>query len=415
MRELLDIVRAYESLARAGTESVLATVVQTRGSTYRKAGARMLMTESEWLAGAISGGCLEGDLLRKAWWRTAAERAVLVTYDGALAGDGEDDEDGGEPGLRPVRWGFGLGCDGSIDVLIERLRPGASVAPLALLSQALRMKRRAVFSTVIRVLGAVPEDVRVGQRMVTIEGDAQVSDLSLPLAEKAAAQAEALLGERDVADDVRAVLVRYPFGDGAVEVVHEVVPPPRPLVIFGGNYDALPVARFAHALGWDVTLVERRPLLAASSAEFAQHARVVIGRAPEVVSRLALTPRTAVVVMTHNYDEDRALVQGLIAGPARYIGMLGPRRRTERILSELAAAGTPIDAAVRARIHGPVGLDLGARSPEEIALSIVAEVQAVTAARTARPLGDAAPASILKPAPDAHLMARPEPRDRVTA
>lgn len=414
MRELLDIVGAYASLARTGTESVLATVVQTRGSTYRKAGARMLMTESEWIAGAISGGCLEGDLLRKAWWRTAAERAVLVTYDGALANEGEDDA-GDEPGLRPVRWGFGLGCDGSIDVLIERLRPGAAVAPLALLSQALRMKRRAVFSTVIRVLGAVSDDVQVGQRMVTIEGDAQVSDLPLPLAEKAAAQAEALLRERDVADDVRAVIVRYPVGDGAAEVVHEVVPPPRPLVIFGGNYDALPVARFAHALGWDVTLVERRPLLAASCAEFSQHARVVIGRAPEVLSRLALTPRTAVVVMTHNYDEDRALVQGLVAGPARYIGMLGPRRRTERILGELAAAGTPIDGAARARVHGPVGLDLGARSPEEIALSIIAEVQAVTAARTARPLGDAAPAPIPKPAPEAHLMARPEPRERVTA
>lgn len=405
MRELQDIVRAWKSLARDGQQAVLATVVQTRGSTYRKPGARMLMTESAWLAGAISGGCLEGDLLRKAWWRTAESRAVLITYDGARPDDDDDDD---AAGLSPIRWGFGLGCDGSIDVLLERLRPESPLSPLSLLARALSTRRRAVFSTVLRTLGATPKEVFVGQRTMGLAGEALASDMYAPLADKVAPQVEALLAAHHEYDEVKTALKVYPLcdGDGAVEVLHEVVPPPRPLVIFGGNYDALPVARFAHALGWDVTLVERRPLLAASHAEFSQHARVVTGRAQDVLSRLAPSARTAVVVMTHNYEEDRALLRGLIEGPARYIGMLGPRRRTDRLLDELASAGVSIDAAVRARIHGPVGLDLGAGSPEEIALSIIAEVQAVTADRTGRSLNEIA---------TARVSSRTEPQLLVTA
>jgi xanthine dehydrogenase accessory factor len=239
--------------------------------------------------------------------------------------------------------------------------------------------------------------------VMAMAGEAMASDLSAPIFEKIAPQTAALLSDPHEYDEIKSALVVHPIGDGAVEVVHEVVPPPRPIVIFGGNYDALPVARFAHALGWDVTLVERRPLLGASHAEFSQHARVLTGRANDALSRLPLTPRTAAVVMTHNYEEDRALLRGLIASSVRYIGMLGPRRRTDRLLGELAASGTVLDGAARARIHGPVGLDLGARAPEEIALSIIAEVQAVTADRSGRSLTEIVPARV-GPKPEPQLL-----------
>ena len=401
MRELQDIVRAYEILAREGAEAVLATVVQTRGSTYRKAGARMLMTESEWLAGAISGGCLEGDLLRKAWWRTAQEHAVLITYDAAR----EEDDSDPAASDQPVRWGFGLGCDGSIDVLLERLRPAAALQPLRLLGSALRTRRRAVISTVVRVWGAATGQAQVGQRAMVVDGEAAVTDLGAPLAAQVGAQCAQLLTERTDSDEPQTVIARHAAADGGIEVAHEFIPPPHQLVVFGGNYDALPVLRFAHALGWDVTLIERRPTVAVSSAQFAQHARVVIGRAPEVTSRLLLTARTSAVVMTHNYEEDRAIVQSLITSPVRYIGMLGPARRTERILGEIAAVSHPLTPATRARIRGPVGLDLGARAPEEIALAIIAEVQAATGNRSARPL------SALLPAPTSTPSDQKPPRD----
>ncbi|AKT44104.1 XdhC family protein [Chondromyces crocatus] len=406
MRELRDIVAAYEALAQAGEEVVLATVVQTRGSTYRKAGARMLMSSEGWLAGAISGGCVEGDLLRKAWFHTTQERAAVVTYDGAREAEGDEDEaEDGENSLeRPVRWGFGLGCDGSIDVLLERVRVGDRCHPITALGQVIRARRRAVLSTVVRApegpgepegpgrpeglersaaSEGAGERVRVGQRVVLVEGACAVTDVGGALAAVLTAEAEALLASADTARSVPGV---HLVEGGMVEVVHEVLLPPRRLVVFGSNHDALPVARMAHDLGWEVAVVERRSTLSSVSRALSQVARVVVGRAPEVVAQLGLCARTSVVVMTHNVEEDRAILQGLRGSAVGYVGMLGPRRRTARILTELAAGGTPVDEGLRARLHGPVGLDLGASAPEEIALAILAEVHAVATGRSARPL-----------------------------
>lgn len=339
MREIREIVSASQRLAQEGREAVLATVVRTRGSTYRKAGARMLVTESEWVAGAISGGCLEQDLLRKAWWRTESGRA-LVTYDGA---GGDADE---------ISWGFGLGCDGSVDVLLERLRPGLAVDPIAPLRAAVERRQRSVIATVPEGLG----------RLVLADGGAVHSDLPPVLRERVTAEAQAVLS------------------GAASELEHayyELVAPPHSLVIFGSNYDALPMVHCARALGWDVTVVEKRPT-ASTQRRFQVADRIVTGRAPEVVPRALGDGAPAVVVMTHHYEEDRELLRVLLEHETAYLGVLGPRVRTERLLDELQAC--PVQ---RERVHGPIGLDLGGRAPEDVALSVIAEVQAKLHGRSA--------------------------------
>lgn len=327
MKELREIVRAWSDLKRGGREAVLATVLRTRGSTYRKAGARMLMTEDTWIAGAISGGCLEGDLLRKAWWRTAERDRVLITYDG-----NREDE-----------IGPGVGCDGSIDVLLERLRPEMPFDPVAVVRAAMVERRPCAISTVIGDL----------RRAYLVDGMVIATDLPPDLADAVgnAARSGASTSQH-----------------GPYAVVHERLDPPMPLFLFGSNHDAIPVLKLARELGWEVTQVEKRP----SAVTRPSHAdRVLVGRAPAVFGDLAIDEDAAVVVMTHNLDEDREVLRAALRTRARYVGILGPRRRTERLLDEIDA-----DVDARARLHGPIGLDLGGRSPEEIALSIVAQIQA---------------------------------------
>jgi xanthine/CO dehydrogenase XdhC/CoxF family maturation factor len=357
----------------------MATIVAAHGSTYRKPGARMLMTERSWLAGAISGGCLEGDLLRKAWWRTDRTPAVIVTYDGA-AGHDEDEE--------AQRIGFGLGCDGSIDVLVERITAGEPVHPLRALATALRERKPLVISTVISVASDTNSSARphVGQRAIASLGRPLLSNIAQPFAQQVATGASRILDEgtrQTVASTARA---QYSDGKTQIAVVHELVLPAPRLVIFGSNYDVLPLARLAHELGWDVILVARKAPLAAGNASLHRVARLVLGRVPQILPELGLCPRTSVVVMTHNYEHDQAILRALGKTELAYLGVLGPARRTRRMLDELAAAGTPMPRAMLARLHSPVGLDLGAAEPEEVALSIIAEIKAETAARSARPL-----------------------------
>ncbi len=388
MKELRDIIQAYQ--AHRGQTLVLATVVAARGSTYRKPGARMLMSEDAWLAGGISGGCLEADLLRKASWRTSRTHAVLVTYDGVSA---LDDDDASES----WRGGFGLGCDGSIDVLIERLAPEFPVHPLSLLSKALHTGRAAVLSTVIGVSGkGARHGLCLGQRVLALAGDEPASDLPTAVRRDITAQALSVLATAGACARGVTSYSRHVLDDTQIEVAHELVMPPRALFVFGQNHDALPLARLAHSLGWDVTLVAHKTPFSAEQVDFTQTGlRILLGRVPEILPALRFTPRSSFVVMTHNYERDKNILRHVLGLPVAYLGVLGPRRRTERMLSELLREGTPIEDAALKRLHAPVGLDLGAVTPEDIALSIVAELQARCSASSARSLRETARLQIL--------------------
>ena len=355
MKELADIVAAWETICADGGEAVLATVVQVAGSTYRRPGARMLLTPEGRLAGSVSGGCLEGELVKKARWHTRTGPA-LVTYDSM---DADDD----------VVWGFGLGCNGVVRVLLERVTP-TSPGPLDLLRVCLRERRAGVSATVIG--GAAP----AGQRLLLLPDGTAHSTL-----------ADAGL-DAAVREDARRVLAAsqsrtetYALPGGATEVFLEAVLPPLPLIIFGAGHDVAPLVRLAGEIGRHVTVVDVRAMRARPE-RFPQADRVLACAPHEIAAQVTLDARTAAVVMTHNYSDDRRVLEVLLRSPVGYIGQLGPRVRTERLLAEIGDDGLEIGAAQRARLHGPVGLDIGADSPEEIALSVLAEIQAVQAGRS---------------------------------
>jgi len=170
----------------------------------------------------------------------------------------------------------------------------------------------------------------------------------------------------------------YEVAGGSLKIFVETLLPPVPLVIFGAGHDALPVVELARGLGWQTEVVDPqvRPV---SHARFAMADRVTLARPEDIAAQVTITPRTLTLLMSHNYSHDLELLKFLLASPARYIGVMGPRKRTGRLLSELAAgdAALRLDEADMTRLHSPAGLDIGANAPAEIALSIVAEMRAV--------------------------------------
>ena len=352
MRELQDIVRGWSELRTRAQEVVLATVVAASGSTYRRPGARLLLSAERWIAGGISGGCLERDVLGKAWWRTR-EGPLVVTYDSTSADDEET-------------WTFGLGCNGRVDVLLERLAPSGEAHPLDFIARCLETRRPGVMATVFR---GGPDTM--GRRLL-LEGDGVRSDLpSGPVqdAVRAAAAAEAVAGQG------RTRAERLEAAASTVEVLFEVVRPPRSLAIFGTGQDAVPLVRMAAALGFHLTVVSNTS--GGAPADLFQEANVRLTASPKTVrEKLILENDSAVVIMTHNLSHDRGYLRFALESGCPYVGILGPRARTERLLSELAEEGFHPSEASRAALYSPVGLHLGAEQPEEIALSILAEVEA---------------------------------------
>jgi len=346
MKDLDAILRAR---AHSRGPWVLATVVAVSGSSYRKPGARMLMGEDGWLAGGVSGGCLEADIVRKAFFWTSTGPRVL-RYDSTV--EGAEDEGG---------FSFALGCNGVVDVLLERCEPGPMDA-LAFAAEARNLGRRAVVATVYQ-----GPTHAVGARLLLRDDGLEAGHLAGPLGDAV----------REAAREALEVGRTWSGPCGGADVLVEVVEPPHSLVLFGSGFDVAPVVTQAAGLGWQVTVVADRPTESLRRRFPLAHA-VVSAKAREAASTVPLSPRALVVLMTHSLPQDQELLASLLPRPLRYLGVLGPRSRTDRLLAALPSAPS---AAMLEKLHAPVGLDLGAEGAEEIALSIVAELQAVVADR----------------------------------
>ena len=361
MTELQRLLLAYDRHRAEARPCALATVVEVLGSAYRRPGARMLVTEDGELTGAISGGCLEGDARQRARQAIFRGEPALVTY------DTRDEDD--------PRHGLGPGCQGVVRILLEPLDFAAPDNPVELLRGFARHPEPAVLATVFET-DASGLRAAVGQRVLLsatgmLRGTAL---LAAPLAEAARATltqgVSQVLGIETNAGPVRALL--------------EVLVPPLRLVVYGAGNDAQPLVHLAASLGWHSTVLDGRPNLA-TTARFPAAAEVRVVPVGELEKQ---EPDAGAyhVLLSHNYAYDLAALQMLLPSPAPYIGLLGPRAKATRLLEELNLSEAEAAEVLQNCLHSPIGLDLGSETPEEIALAIVAEIQATRHQRNGRPL-----------------------------
>lgn len=342
----------------AGREAVLATVVKVEGSAYRRPGARMLVSRFGRPEGTISGGCLEAEVAKKAWWLTEAGPA-LRSYSTAEADDASEEA-----------LSFGLGCNGKVHVLFERLPAGPCALVDALLSVRDRQQPAAIATVIVSSGAAAP---RLGERLCLMPGQEAAGELL-----------RSVLVEQ-ISADLQQTLLRgkssrglYPNGLGEVEVLLEYLPPVRRLVIFGAGHDAQPLVRMAKLLGWHVTVIDGRAHFARAE-RFAEADQVLVGDVEQPFDYHELVRGAAVAVMTHSLVQDAHWLKGVLHSEPCYVGQLGPRERTERLLAGIhEQLAKPQDELPGLEcLHYPIGLDLGGDTPECVAMAVLAEIQAV--------------------------------------
>lgn len=344
LRDLLD---AHARLSAAGEDLVVATILATEGSTYRKAGARMLFTRGGGWVGMLGGGSFEEDL--------AALAAPL------FADGGPREVECDMPSRRDASAGATWERDGSARILLQRAGPDNGYAPLSLIARMVSERRAGVLATVCR-----SADARVAAGTCFVAGDA-AGGLPPEVAEEAAATAAS------VAEQGEPMLVEHLLPEGEVEIFYAPVKLPVSLLILGAGPDAMPLVRIAGVLGWQVTVVDPRGARPAMP-----EMEILRCGSDDLESAVPLHRIDAAVFMFRSFEMDRQYLPVLARSPVPYIGILGSKRRRESLVQGLDASAA---ARLEGRLHGPAGLDLGADTPEEIALEIAAQVQSLHARR----------------------------------
>lgn len=349
MREFATIFSEYAKLDRTKTRIALATVVQVKGSSYRSPGARMLITEEGRWYGSISGGCLEGDALRKARQVMQSGEPMTVVYD---TNEGSNQQ-----------LGINLGCNGIIDVLLEPVTDNHN--PLAVFEKLGEAKETFAVATVFR------SENHTGERLI-VRSDGEVirAFSTNELNHVAMEDLQAVLHAK------KSFTTQYVIGNEYVDVFIELIQPGISIIIFGGGFDARPVSNLAKTLGWKVSVTDE--CVAHIAPVFFPQADQLSLCHREFVDRdFDITSSTACILMSHNYEYDRDVLKKIIATPTPYIGILGPRKRLDKMIAEFETLGVTLSEEDMDRIHAPIGLDLGAETAEEIALSIIGEIQAI--------------------------------------
>ncbi|GGI25404.1 XdhC family protein [Pedobacter mendelii] len=345
MKEIVDILSAYQKSVTENKKSALATVVKVEGSSYRRPGARMLVTEDGMLTGAISGGCLEGDALRKALSAIHQQENKLVTYD-------TTDED-------DAKFGVQLGCNGIVHILFEPIFEHDKLNPIELLKVANGFRENCVITT----LFSLESKNQPGSLMLFRERESM---------EKTPTEISGVL-KNDAFDVLKLKLSRfetYTIDGENFDAFLEFIPPPIQLVIAGAGNDAQPLAEIANILGWEIIVVDGRQTHC-NTQRFPNAKKILVAKPDQVLTQIEIDQQTAFVLMTHNYNYDTELLNILIATNAPYIGTLGPKKKLIRMLEELG------QSEYLQRVNGPIGLDIGAETAEEIAISIVAEIKTI--------------------------------------
>ncbi|KAA0129380.1 XdhC family protein [Chryseobacterium sp. SN22] len=349
MKEINDIIQAYQNAKAANKKTALATVVKVEGSSYRQPGARMLVTEDGELTGAISGGCLEGDALKKALLAIHQQQNKLITYDTS----NEEDSD----------FGVQLGCNGIVHILFEFIDYDQNHA-VDLLIRATEERRDSVLTCLF--------SLERGQTQI-----GTVLFYSQHTVWPKSHHLDHLIQDVEKVFESRLSAVKSIVHENvSCEALIEYLPPVISLVIAGAGNDVKPLVEIASVMGWETTVGEGR-VSHATEKRFPLAKTVKVVGAEDFLNEIVVDEYTFVVLMTHNYRYDLTVLKNMLSRDNRYIGVLGPKSKLNRMLSDLAEENTEVSEEQMQRIYGPVGLDIGAETSEEIALSVAAEIKAV--------------------------------------
>ena len=349
MKDFKTIINEYGKVDFSKRKAALATVVKVRGSSYRSPGARMLIMDDGRWVGSISGGCLEGDALRKARQVMADKKPITVTYDTREESN--------------QNLGIGLGCNGVIDVLIEPLDDKTYHSPVQLFEGFANSTEPLVMATIF----SGPSGI--GEKQILSSDHLKKSTFSNSKLSKA------IEVEMQSAFETRKSEVKvFKIEEAHFEIFIELIEPTISLILFGGGFDARPVSELAKSLGWNVSVTDEcvahiAPVFFPTADKLSLCHREFIDR------DFHITPYTACVLMSHNYEYDRDVLKKLVKTETPYIGILGPRKRFDKMQEEFSSQNIQLAPADLLRIHSPIGLDIGAEAPDEIAVSIIAEIQ----------------------------------------
>jgi xanthine dehydrogenase accessory factor len=351
MRSLRDFYLQHQT---HGAPLVLATVVSTLGSTYRKSGAQMLIDAAGDSAGLLSGGCLESDLAERARRVLESGIACLVEYDTRTSDD--------------LIWGLGLGCEGAMRILLQRLAARDAAGrddyePFAYVQRCRDAQQAGCYALVF--------ESRSTEYPLGYTASAQQQSQAIPAAVGAAL--DSMLEAAAQAGNPPTQVVTL---DAATFLIVPVSIAPR-LLILGAGPDVAPIVEFAARLGWHITVLDHRPAYAVPE-RFPHAQRVLLNPADALAAAVDLGGFDAAIVMSHHLLSDLAYLRQLAAAPPRYVGLLGPAARRARLLADLGSSAHTLAG----HLHGPAGLDIGANTPETIGLAIVGQIQAFLAGRS---------------------------------
>lgn len=364
MREIDAIISKYEHLKEKLVDCVMATVVHVEGSSYRRAGARMLIDEFGNITGAISGGCLEGDALRKALHSLHQRKNKLVTYD-------TGDEDAAVIGAQ-------LGCDGIIQVLFEPINYQDDLNPCELLKMLIGQNSSKAI-VVQYDLNKTKE--QSGTILLVSEGSDVIGKKpNMNLYDHMLVQAGLSLKSNT------SHFAEFSLENHTYQIFVQIYKPPVKLVIVGAGNDAQILAQQANILGWDVIVTDGRPSHA-NKTRFTTSCQIIVSKPENTLDNISLDNRSCCVLMSHNYNYDLSVLKLLLKEDViPYIGILGPLKKHHKMLEELEQDGIILKQDVLNKIFAPIGLEIGAETPAEIGLSILAEIQAVLTGKSARSL-----------------------------
>lgn len=363
MNELKAIIQAFKDAKNNHQKTALATVVNVQGSAYRQIGAKLLIFEDGKRVGSISGGCLENDVCEWAKQVIQTGQPQVITYDTTAPED--------------MILGLGLGCNGIVQVLIEPLDQHSFQHQIQEIDDCLTTRKLAVIATIFqteepfkRLLGSQLLSNQNGIIVNQIE-DSKLSDNIIQDAQTA------LINQQSQ-------VTTYLWNQTKIKVLIDIIKPAISLIIFGAGEDAIPLVNLATELGWIVTIIDHRPNVA-TALRFPLADQIIIAHPEEIETDSSqilpdFDDYTVAVIMTHNYIYDRTLLKFLLPSTLPYIGLLGSRNRTEQILQELNAE-LNLNSIPLHHFYSPIGLDIGAETPTEIALSILAEIRAVLSHR----------------------------------